>query len=69
MYKEYRFLEPEKAAKKQKEIKKEFGYKPEIYLMRPKPNSPTYFSIVTPEGLIPINRNKKDRLGNQVFEF
>jgi hypothetical protein len=68
MYSEYRFPQPEQAMKKQREIKKQYGYKPEVYLMRPSPNSNTYFSIVIPKGLVPINK-KKDNLGNKVFDF
>jgi hypothetical protein len=64
MYNEYRYPSPEQAAKKQREIKKQYGYKPEVYLIQPNPNSKdVFFSIVTPKGLVPINRKDK------IFDF
>ena len=62
MYKEYRFPTPDRAFKKQKEIKKIYGYKPEVFAIKASDGS-AWFSIVTPVGLIPIigKENKKDK--------
>lgn len=57
MYKEYRFPTPNKAIAKQKQMKKEYGYKPEIFQIKTK-SGQMWFSIVHPEGLIPINKKK-----------
>ena len=61
-YKEYRFPTPDKAFQKQKEMKKTFGYKPEVYAIKASDGT-AWFSIVHPTGLIPMN--KKDK----VFDF
>ena len=65
MYDEYRFKNPEQAARKQKEIKKQYGYKPEVYLIQ-NPTQ-TWFGFAIPKGIVPIN--KKDKLGSKVFDF
>jgi hypothetical protein len=57
-YKEYRFNTPDKAFQKQKEMKRNFGYKPEVYAIKTSDGS-AWFGFAVPHGIIPVNRKDK----------
>ena len=59
MYKEYRFANPDKAAKKKEQLEKDYGYKFPVYQIEL--DNHKWLSIVYPNGLQP-NPKKKTQL-------
>jgi hypothetical protein len=57
MYKEYRFYDPEKAIKKSKQLKNDFGYTFPIYKIQQ--GEKEFLSLVYPAGLQPNPKRRK----------